>query len=153
MAHRVFLSFWLHLSSLNPFILSTYRSCFWNNSYYFFMNSHDEKVACEMIMDKKGMKGYQVILISPCDLSWWCYYVVIGWVETRKPFPDRLPWGQLIPVWNLDQGNVGLDKITTRGWWSQSPSGFLILFHYSVTTVRLPVPSSHALLNTYVNHE
>lgn len=29
---------------------------------YFFC-SHDDKVACQMILDKKGLKGYQVIII------------------------------------------------------------------------------------------
>ena len=26
-----------------------------------FVNSYDEKVACQKILDKKGLKGYQVI--------------------------------------------------------------------------------------------
>ena len=59
----------LTLSSL-AFCLHLHVNCF-----YFFLFSYDDKVACQMILDKMGMKGYQVILLGPYNLICWQWCV------------------------------------------------------------------------------
>lgn len=85
-------SIWLHpffsfFLLFNLFILGIVHSCFRSNSYYFFVNSCDEQVACQMILDKKGLKGYQVIHISPWNSFWWCYVVVLGLGWDKEALP------------------------------------------------------------------
>ena len=40
---------------------------FWINCFKLFLYSYDDKVACQMILDKKGLKGYQVIQVLLCN--------------------------------------------------------------------------------------
>lgn len=46
-------------------------------SHKYFLYSYDDKTACEKILDKRGLKGYQVIQVthaSSFDLT--CYLAV-----------------------------------------------------------------------------
>lgn len=46
------------------FCLLSFALLFFFNSNY-FLCSYDDKVACVMILDKMGLKGYEVIVMFP----------------------------------------------------------------------------------------
>ena len=51
---------WIHIFHvlLNQFYYPEVLIC-----HYYFFYSYDDKTACQMILDKRGLKGYQVIQI------------------------------------------------------------------------------------------
>lgn len=72
---ELFFLFWLHicmylglhLSSIH--LLLALALLYWRRfcmSHKIFSCSSEEKVACQMILDKMGLKGYQVHLIPVC---------------------------------------------------------------------------------------
>lgn len=127
------------LSSFNLFILGIVHSCFRSNSYYFFVNSCDEQVACQMILDKKGLKGYQVIHISPWNSFWWCYVVVLGlgWDKEALPMYPVCHGGTSYPTCSKPAlGQLGV-RIQGQIWgrWSKWPSVYLNVLQYSVTNI------------------